>query len=143
MQDSEPRRHVKGLSFGDDAPCKKFAAVVAALSCCSEEIRPPFSTRTHRADVHRRDRYAHFRSPNMILGVDARGVLKAGIPRSIVKRVLGLIDFEIDPLIVGRYLELIVVIHSLRLRVQENLGNITIPKLPSLYLCVFTLIDIQ
>ena len=79
----------------------------------------------------------------MILSVDARGMLKARIPRSIIKRVFGFIDFKIDPLIVGRYLELIVVIHSLRLRVQENFGNVAIPKLPSLYLWVFTLIDIQ
>ena len=78
----------------------------------------------------------------MILGVDVGGVVEARIPRGIIKRVFGLIDFEIYPLIIGGHLELIVVIHSLGLRVQENLGNVAIPKLPSLCLRVLSLIDI-
>src|SRR6266446_699052 len=61
----------------------------------------------------------------------------------IGKRVLVLIDFEIDPLVIGGNFELIVVVHSLRLWVQENFGHVTIPKLPSLDLRVLSLIDVQ
>ena len=78
----------------------------------------------------------------MILGVYASGVLKARIPRGIIKWVFVLIDFEIDPLVIGSYLELIIVIHSLRLRVQEDFGHVAIPKLPSLYLRILSLIDV-
>src|SRR2546429_9975637 len=102
--------------------------------CRSKKIHPPFRARPNRAEIHRRDWYTHFRSPNMILGVAVRGVLEARVPRRIVKRVFGLVDFKIDPLVIGSHLKLIVVIHSLRLRAQETLGNITIPTLPSLYL---------
>ena len=70
-------------------------------------------------------------------------MLKARIPRGIIKRVLGLIDFEIDPLVVRSYLKLIVVVQTLGLRVQENFDNIAIPKLPSLCLRIFSLIDID
>src|SRR5438093_5250697 len=51
-QDSESSWHVKSFSFGDDAPRKKFTAVVTSLSCCSKEIRPPFRARTYRVDFH-------------------------------------------------------------------------------------------
>ena len=78
----------------------------------------------------------------MILGVDAGGVLKARIPGRIVKRILGLIDFEIYPLIIGGHLELIIVIHSLWLRIKEDFDYVAIPKQPSLYLRVLSLINI-
>jgi hypothetical protein len=79
----------------------------------------------------------------MVLGVDADGMLKPRIPRHIIERFFGFIDFEIHPLVIGGYLELVIVIHSLRLWVQENFGHVAIPKLPSLYRRVFPFIDIQ
>jgi hypothetical protein len=79
----------------------------------------------------------------MILGVDACCMLKARIPRRIIERLFGLIDFEIHPLVIGGYLELIVVIHSLWLRVQKDFYHVPIPKLPSLYRPVLPFIDIQ
>jgi hypothetical protein len=79
----------------------------------------------------------------MILGVDAGCMRKARIPRHIIEGLFGLIDFEIHPLIIRGYLELIVVIHSLWLRVQKDFYHVAIPKLPSLYRRVLPFIDIQ
>src|SRR2546429_791867 len=143
LQDSKPGWHVKCFPFGNGAPRKKLTVIVTALSCCSKEIHSPFSVRMYRANIHRRDRYAHFGRPNMILGVDACCMLKARIPRHIIERLFGLIDFEIHPLVIGGYLELIVVIHSLWLRVQKDFYHVAIPKLPSLNRGVLSFIDIQ
>src|SRR5712692_1543083 len=134
---------MKCSSLGNDAPRKKLTVIITAISCCSEEIRSPVSARMCRANVHRREGYANLGGPNMILVVDAGCMLKTLIPSHIIEWLFRLIDFEIHPLVIGGHLELIVVIHSLWLRVQENLHNVTIPKLPPFCRRVFPFIDIQ
>ncbi len=70
-------------------------------------------------------------------------MLKARVPRSITEWLFSLIDFNIHPLVIGRYLELIIVLHSLWLRVQEYFDDVAIPKLPTLDRRVLPFIDIQ
>ena len=77
LQNSKASWHVKSFPLGNDAPRKKFTVIVTAVSCCSKEIRSPVRARLYRDDIHRRDGYANLSGPNMILGVDASGVLKA------------------------------------------------------------------
>ena len=77
LQDSKAIWQVKSFPLGNDAPRKKLTVIITAISCRSKEIRSPVRARMYRDDIHRRDRYAHFGGPNMVLGVDAGCVLKA------------------------------------------------------------------
>src|SRR5438876_268740 len=124
------------------APGQKLASVVA-LSRGPKKIDSPLGALTQLFHIHRCERYTHLGGPNMMFRVDASCVLEAGIPRGVVKRVPGLVDFQIDPLIVRGYLKLKIMIHTLGLRVQENFNDVTIPKLPALGLRIFALISIQ
>src|SRR5215467_7077473 len=70
-------------------------------------------------------------------------MLKTGIPRGIVERVLGFVNLQIDPLIVRGYLKLKIVIYALRLRIKENFDNVSVPKLPSLRPGIFPFVNVQ
>src|SRR5207244_8390179 len=99
---AKARRHVKCFPFWNDAPGKKFALIVAAFTRGPKKIYSPLISLVHCIHLHRRDWDAHLGRPNVTLSVDMDTVLKARIPRSIVERVLGFIDFEIQPLVGGR-----------------------------------------
>jgi hypothetical protein len=55
-------------------------------------------------------------------------MLTLRIPSHIIERLFSLINFEIHLLVVGCYFKLIVMTHSLWLRVQENFDHVTIPS---------------
>src|SRR5690242_12293756 len=134
---------MKCLPFGNDAPGKKLASIVAALSRGAKEIDAPLRSAVRVFHVHRYKWYAHLGGPNVMFRVDVSSVLKTGIPGGIVEGIFGLVDFQVDPLIVGSHLKLKIMIHTLGLRIQENFDDVTIPKLPSLRLQIFPFINIQ
>ena len=70
-------------------------------------------------------------------------MLETGIPRCVVEQVFGLVDFQVNPLIVGSHLKLKIVIHALGLRIQENFDNVAVPKLPSFRFGIFSFVNVQ
>ena len=121
---------MKCLPFGDNAPGKKFAAIVVALSRSPKAIDSPLGAGTELLHIHGRERYSHLGGPNMMFGVDAGCVLESGIPRRIVKRVPGLVDFQVNPLIVRSNFKLKIVIHAFGLRIQEDFDNVAFSAEP-------------
>ena len=78
-----------------------------------------------------------------VFDVNSSRVSKTRGPRWMVERVLGLVDFEVNPLVIRRYLKFVVVRHAIWGRVYEHFHDVAVPKLPTLLGRVFTFIYIQ
>src|SRR2546427_11535145 len=111
--DSEARRDVKGFSFRDRAPGHEAPLGIVARPVGAVEIDSPFRASVERLDAHRRQRNTHLARPDVALRVHARRVLEARVPAGVVEGRLVLVNLEVDPLVVGRHLKLIVVVHAL------------------------------
>src|ERR1017187_7369472 len=73
---------------------------------------------------------AHGSVPDFRGWIDASGYREAGVPRpAIFVMRLGKVNVEIDPLPLRRDFELFVSADVLKIRTNEDLGNIPIPKL--------------
>jgi len=67
----------------------------------------------------------------VVLRIDVGGVFETGVPRRIVIWLFAARDFQIDPLIIGRDLKLVIVKLPLRVRIQKNFSHVTVPQFPS------------
>src|ERR1039458_2874325 len=77
-----------------------------------------------------REGKAHGSVPNLRDRIDASGYREARVPRpAIFVMRLGQVNVEIDPLPLRRDFEFFVSADVLKIRTNENLGNIPIPKL--------------
>src|SRR5258708_1232173 len=134
---------MKSLAFGNCAPCQKHSLLVSSLPGCAKEIHTAVCGRMDGFSIHGGEGNPNFRSPNVICGINTSRMLEAGIPGSVVKWIVLFFDFQVDPLVVWRYLEFVVVRNSFRLRIQEHFSHITIPEFPTLRVNIFALIHVQ
>ncbi len=131
------------MAVGNCAPCQKHSLLVSSLPGCAKEIHTPVLARMDGFSVHGGEGNPNFRCPNVICGINTSRMLEAGIPGSVVKWIVLFFDFQVDPLVVWRYFEFVVVRNSLRLRIQEHFSHITIPEFPTLRGNIFALIHVQ
>lgn len=126
-----------------EVPAQKSPHGVIAGTVCPVEVQAPFTIDLEVLCTHRCNGNAHLAGPSLIRSVYACGVFEVGIPGGGVERRFVEIDLQIDPLVVGRDLEFIVVVEALGLRIEEDFHDVPIPQLPTFLGCIFTYVNIQ
>src|SRR5579863_6326242 len=124
---AERLRHMKRLGAGG-LPGEVLASRVRALAAV--EIDPHLEALSGRPLVDALDRNAHLAVPDLARGIDAGLHLETGIPQPAFFRMRTVaVDIQIDPLALRRHFELFVLPDVLKIRANENLRYIPIPKL--------------
>src|SRR5271169_1727566 len=103
---------------------------VRRRALAAKQVDPKLITKCRSLVLQSREWNAHGSVPNLRDRVDASGYRETRVPGpSIFVMRLGQVNVEIDPLPLRRDFELFVSADVLKIRTDEDLGNIPIPKL--------------
>src|SRR5262249_1843867 len=103
---------MKRAALRNGAPSEKESPLVSPMSGGTEKIHPPNVALFKRLHAQCPGLDSDLGVPEAVLLLDSFGMVESGIPGGIVERRFRFFYFQIDPLVVWRDFEFVVMRHS-------------------------------